>query len=203
MTFVFAVIATSAHSEVYGKDMLIITGFYTGKNIYVQNPYIPDSGYFSTEQVFVNENLVLTNPLTSAFTVDLSHLDIDQSVEVRIVHKRRFPPRIINAYVIRKVQVEETTYAAVKDVFRWSKADRSAIRWLTDSEKGGGTFELQKATKEQWKTIQSIASKPQEDGALYHLPITHEPGENTYRIKLVDREGYVTYSPKIHFNFRQ
>ena len=68
------------------SKVLILTGVYSGKNLYVQNPLLPDK-HFSTEEVFVNEKLVLSHPLTSAFTMDLSHLMVDQPVEIKIVQK--------------------------------------------------------------------------------------------------------------------
>lgn len=190
--------ATAAHAE-----EMILTGFYTGKNLYVQNPILPDNKSFSTEQVFVNESLVLNKPITSAFIVDLSHLTIEQRVEIRIVHQPNYPPKIINAYVVRDQQLNESgSFAAVKQVFRWTKADRQTIRWLTFGEKGGGTFEVQKAHKQSWKTITWVPSKAIDDKSVYRVMVSHDNGENTYRLKLVDRDGFVSYSPLISYKVR-
>ena len=183
-------------------EVLILTGQYTGKNLYVQNPILPDNR-FSTEEVFVNETLVLSNPMTSAYTIDLSHLRMEQQVEIRIVHKKHFKPRIINAHVIRdqKITVSES-YAAVENIFRWINVDGTTIRWLTHGEKGGGTFEIQRAVKEKWQTLDRVAAIPEADEFIYRFSVDHQQGYNTYRIKLVDRDGYVTYSNLINYNFK-
>ena len=186
------------------SEVLIITGIYTGKDLYVQNPILPDNRY-STEQVFVNESLVLTSPMTSAFTIDLSFLQLNESVEVKIVHKDRYNPRIINAHVIRdaiqKVASDES-YAAVENVFRWINVDGTTLRWLTHGEKGGGTFEIQKALKEQWTTLDKVPSSSAADESIYRFTVKHDQGENTYRIRLTDRDGYVTYSNPINYFFK-
>ena len=199
LCFLFLWNLTSISSEV-----LIITGIYTGKDLYVQNPILPDNR-FSTEQVFVNESLVLTSPMTSAYTIDLSFLRLNESVEVKIVHKERYHPKIINAHVIRgakqKVTVSDS-YAAVENVFRWINVDGTTVRWLTHGEKGGGTFEIQKALKEQWTTLDKVPSSSASDESIYRFTVAHEKGENTYRIRLTDRDGYVTYSNPINYFFK-
>lgn len=198
LVFVCIFFLASANAE-----EMILTGYYTGKNLYVQNPILPDNKSFSTEQVFVNESLVLTNPITSAFIIDLSHLSVDQTVEVRIIHKQNFLPKIINAYVIRDRQLDfSKSFAAVKQVFRWTKADQKTIRWLTFGEKGGGTFDIQKAFRESWETISQVPSKTLDDKSVYKVLVTHDHGDNTYRLKLVDRDGYVSYSPLINYKVR-
>ncbi len=185
-------------------ETLIITGYYTGKDLYVQNPLLPDNKTFSTNQVFVNESLVINKPITSAFIVDLSHLKLDESVEVRIVHKNNYPPKIINGYVIRELRFQKSvSFMAVKDVFRWTSADRQTVRWLTAGEKGSGTFELQRADQETWVKIYEVPAKEKEDNSVYRIRVSHEPGENTYRLRLVDRDGYVSYSPLIRYLNKQ
>ena len=196
-------------ATVYASEVLIISGFYTGKDLYVQNPMLPDNKSFSTQEVFVNETLVLSKPITSAYIINLSHLTPDETVEIRIVHKEDFPPKIINAYVIRNREIQqnvvtsEPSYAPVKDVFRWCKADRKTVRWLTSGEKGGGTFQLQRADQESWITIEEVPARANNEKSVYRLLVAHQPGENNYRLRLVDRDGYVSYSPTITYRLNQ
>ena len=37
------------------------------------------------------------------------------------------------------------------------------------------------------------------DNTVYKVLVSHEKGENTYRIKLTDRDGYVTYSDPFRY----
>ena len=191
-----------AKPAIWANQVLILSGIYSGKDLYVQNPILPDNK-FSTEEVYVNEKLVLTRPMTSAFTVDLSFLTINEPVEVRIVHNDGFRPRIINAHVIRNnVTRVVSSYAPVENVFRWINVDGTTLRWLTHGEKGEGTFEIQKAHKEDWKIIGQVPADLQANEKVYRVPVKHKAGENTYRIKLTDRDGYVTYSDPIDYKVK-
>jgi len=186
-------------TDLWGKDELIITGVYTGKNLYVQNPILEDNRTFSTQEVYVNQQLVLSKPMASAFIIDLSHLQLQELVEVRIVHQENFPPKIINAYALGTVAMTGSqNYEPVKHVFRWTKADSGTVRWLL-SENQGGTFELQRAVQEGWQTLDKMSAYQHEDQKVYRLSVSHQEGANTYRIKLIDQHGYVRYSPTIHY----
>ena len=186
------------------SEVLIISGIYTGKDLYVQNPILPDNR-FSTEQVFVNESLVLSSPMTSAYTIDLSFLQLNESVEVKIVHKKRYHPKIINAHVIRDAKQKVTrtdSYAAVENVFRWINVDGTTLRWLTHGEKGGGNFEIQKASSEGWIALDKVPSSSSADDSVYRFNLVHDSGLNTYRIRLTDRDGYVSYSNQIDYRLK-
>jgi hypothetical protein len=199
--FILWAIFLFSHS-IIASEVLILTGIYTGTDLYVQNPILPDN-QFSTTEVFVNESLVLSNPLASAFTIDLSHLRINEQVEVKIVHKKGYQPKIVNAHAIRNQEITSTSsFAPSENVFRWINVDGTTIRWLTHGEKAGGRFEIQKAEMEKWVLLEQMESIPNTDESVYRLQVNHEKGENTYRIKLVDRDGYVTYSNLIKYKFK-
>ena len=197
--FLVLIICTSFTCLVDANGVLILTGVYSGENLYVQNPLLPDN-HFSTEEVFVNEILVLSNPMTSAFTIDLSHLKVDQSVEVKILHKERYQPKIINAFVLLNHEINTgISYAPIANIFRWTNADQTTVRWLTHGEKGGGTFVIQRAHKEKWVAIDEIPAKSVEDNSVYKVLMRHQNGENTYRVKLTDRDGFVSYSDQFSY----
>jgi hypothetical protein len=196
------IVALLAGHLALAGEVLIITGAYTGKNLYVQNPILPDNR-FSTEEVFVNEQLVLSNPMTSAYSIDLTHLKINQQVEIRIVHKDRFKPRIINAHVLLDNVVSSArSYGPVENIFRWINVDGKTIRWLTHGEKGGGAFEVQRALQEDWVSVGEIAANPLSNEMVYRFELIHQKGGNIYRIKLTDRDGYVSYSDPIEYKLR-
>lgn len=189
--------------KVVANEVLIISGTYLGLNIYVQNPILPDNKY-STEEVFVNNQLVLTNPMTSAFTVDLSHLKVNQLVEIRIVHKERFQPRVINPHVLHEnVIISETRTVPDKNVFRWVNVDDRLLRWLSHGTDKGGMYEVQRAQKEDWEEIGTIPADSLSGDIIYKLPISHRKGENSYRIRFKDSDGFVTYSEPIGYKLKQ
>ena len=95
-------IAFFIFSQVHSQDTeYTVTGEYQGKNIYVQNPLSKDKLNFCTTEVYLNERLDKTSPKTSAYEIDLSHLEIGSPVFIKIVHKEGCKPKIINPQVIR------------------------------------------------------------------------------------------------------
>jgi len=199
MRLVAILLVCLCSGNLQATEVLVITGVYTGKNLYVQNPILEDNRNFSTQEVYVNEDLVLSKPMASAFIVDLSHLSMQQEVEVRIVHQENFPPKIINAYALGVVAVTDTQeFQPIKDVFLWTKADRDMVRWLL-SDSQGGIFELQRAAQEGWQTVESMTAYNQDEENVFKLRVAHQKGLNTYRIKLINQQGYVAYSEPIHY----
>ena len=189
-------------ARVVANEVLIISGTYLGMNLYVQNPILPDNK-FSTKEVFVNDQSVLTNPMTSAFTVDLSHLKINQPVEIKIVHKERFQPRIINPHVLHQnVILSETRTGPDKKVFRWINLDDRLLRWLSHGADQGGEYQVQRAQKEDWAEVGTIPADSLSGDTVYKLPINHQQGDNSYRIRFTDPNGFVTYSEPIDYRLK-
>jgi len=188
-------------NQMHASEVLIISGVYQGKNLYVQNPILPDNR-FSTQEVFVNDHLVLSNPMTSAYTVDLTHLEINTAVEVRIIHTERFQPKIINPHVLGPDQVSyDRKVGPETTVFRWINVDDRKLRWLAHGA-GSGTFEVQKSVKEGWEFIGAIEAEPLSGESVLRLALKHKKGENNYRIKFTDRNGFVTYSDPISYKLK-
>ena len=173
---------------------LVLVGNYQGKNLYVQNPLLPDGTNYSSSEVYVNQDLLMHAPKASAFVIDLSHLKLDQKVEIKILHEEAAPPKIVNAHAIRNLVIyKETNYAAKPDVFRWAKADSDTLRWSVYNQKQGGLFVVEKGgdKEEDWEAIDSLEIT---STMLYRLPVKHVAGNNHYRIKMIDRDGYVSWS---------
>ena len=199
---VFSLVLLLTGIKVVANEVLIISGTYLGMNLYVQNPILPDNK-FSTEEVFVNDRLVLKNPMTSAFTVDLSHLQVNQPVEIRIVHKERFQPRVINPHVLHQnVIISETRTVPDKEVFRWVNLDDRLLRWLSHGADKGGMYQVQRAEKEDWAEIGTIPADSLSGDTIYKLPVNHEQGDNSYRIRYTDPNGFVTYSEPIGYRLK-
>ncbi|MGI9543915.1 MAG: hypothetical protein ACR2MX_11690 [Cyclobacteriaceae bacterium] len=183
-------------SACFGAE-LVLVGNYQGKNLYVQNPLLPDGTAYSSSEVYVNQDFLMHAPKASVFIIDLSHLELDQKVEVKILHEEDTPPKIVNAHVIRNLVIyEESSYASRPDVFRWAKADTVTLRWSVYNQKQGGLFVVERGIEKDWEAIDSLKIT---EATLYRFPISHTSGNNQYRIKLIDRDGYVSWSDSFNF----
>ena len=163
-----------------------VTGEYHGKNIYVQNPLSNDKINFCTSAVYLNERLINTSPKTSAFEIRLSHLEIGEPVFIKITHKEGCTPKIINPQVIRS-----------KSKFQFLRvhADELSVHWSTVGELPYGKFFLEHYRNRKWINIETITGKGSFEANQYDLTPMHHTGDNKYRIKYVQNNGKIFFSP--------
>ncbi len=159
-------------------------GVYQGKNIYVQNPLSDDRKNFCTKAVYVNDLLVVNNPKTSAYEVDLSYLSINEPLLIKIIHSGGCVPKVINPQVIR---------AKNKFQFLSVYVDSSVIRWITKSEVENGKYFLEQYISDKWVIIDMQEAIHDNNTNQYQTIPKHERGLNRYRIKYVTEED-VFYS---------
>ncbi|MGF1639028.1 MAG: T9SS C-terminal target domain-containing protein [Cyclobacteriaceae bacterium] len=162
-----------------------VAGEFQGKNIYVQNPLTDDKSKFCTQEVFLNDKLVLSKPTSSAYEIDLSAFNIGNPVVIRIVHTEGCTPKIINPQVIR---------SRSKFQFLTFTLDGNSINWFTTGEIDGGVFYIEQYRNEKWYASKEISAKGSFENNHYSLPPMHHSGDNTYRIKYESPEGKIYYS---------
>ncbi len=161
------------------------TGEYQGKNIYVQNPLSPDKVNFCTSSVYLNEKLIITSPKTSAYEINLSHLDRGGAVFIKIVHKQGCKPKIINPQVIRGKN---------KFQFLNVSADAISVYWTTVGEQHNGKFYLEHYLYRKWMKEAEVAGKGSFESNQYSLKPDLHTGDNKYRIIYEQPDGKVFFS---------
>ena len=78
---------------------LTISGIYSGKNIFVQNPILDDdSSEFCTDRIVINDLEYAGNYNTAAFEIklDLLEIELGDSVKIIIYHKKDCKPLVLN-----------------------------------------------------------------------------------------------------------
>lgn len=162
-----------------------MTGEYQGKNIYVQNPLSKDKINFCTSEVYLNEQLINTSPKTSAFEINLSHLEIGGSVFIKILHKEGCKPKVINPQVIRS-----------KSKFKFLNvhADVLSVHWVTVGELPYGKFFIEHYRNKKWGNIEIITGKGSFESNQYNVKPEHHTGDNKYRVKYVQSDGKIFFS---------
>ncbi|CAN5550076.1 hypothetical protein BH23BAC1_BH23BAC1_11930 [soil metagenome] len=172
------------------SEEMTISGFYNGKNIYVQNPFSANLKDFCIEKIYVNSILQVENPLTSAILIDLSYLILHEPVEIRIFYKEGCLPEIINPEVLEK-----------KDQFKFTfiQVNQYHLQWTTRFETGEGNFIIEKFDDDHWQEIGAVAGKELNYEAKYSYPSNSKKGLNRYRIKYKEKEGRIFYSNEVDF----
>ena len=186
MKYTIILIAVFISIQAYSQDTeYTMTGEYQGKNIYVQNPLSKDKINFCTSEVYLNERLINSSPKTSAYEINLSHLEIAGPVFIKIVHKEGCKPKIINPQVIRSKS---------KFQFLNVNTDARSIEWLTIGELPYGKFFLEHYRNKTWENVEIITGKGSFESNQYNLKPEHHTGDNKYRIKYVQRDGKIFFS---------
>ncbi len=170
-TFFITGVASTVSAEEY-----TFSGVYQGKNIYVQNPLTEDQSEFCTKAVYVNDLLIVNNPKTTAYEIDLSYLIKNEPVIIKIVHNANCEPKVINPQVIKP-----------KNQFQFLSVyvDSNEIRWITQSEIGQGKYLLEQYLNGKWIIVDIIEAKGTENTNQYQVFPKHYLGLNRYRVKYV------------------
>lgn len=168
-----------------------LSGTYQGENIFVQNPFLLNTEEYCTNEVYVNGELVISQPKASAFEIDLSSFPMNSHIEIRIVYKDGCGPRIINPQVLQ-------FDSGFK--FLICQATASELKWITEKESSSGIYTIERLDDGRWHPIAEIGSKNNSLNNFYKLPADHKAGVNIYRIKFTQAEGATLYSKEIEFN---
>ena len=175
---------------------IVLAGKYRGKDIYVQNPYNAKKDSYCTSAVYVNDRKVQDYPTVSAFTIDLSHLNMGDLVVLRIEHSNDCAPKVVNPQVLKEGQGFE---------FLLEQVDNNSISWNTKGELPDGKFAIEQvdSTKQIWSVIKEVAGKASGDVNQYSMTPNHFEGENQYRIKYTDNVGEEIYSLKLLYTYTE
>jgi len=169
---------------------LIITGVYLGKNIYIQNTRTSEIENFCTEKVFLNDKLIIQNPTTSTFMIDLSDLIKNEPVKITIIYSNHCIPIVINPQVIKAKKIFD-----FQNVF----LDESGLSWFIKGEQGEMRYFIEKRINNKWIIVQSVEGKGFESKNIYSVTLSHTAGLNQYRIKGIFDSGEVFYSSIIRY----
>ena len=173
-------IVLSATSVFAGELKLV--GQYHGKDLYVQNPFHGSStSEYCIDKVFVNGK-EREHPAQGAFIVSLKHLQVNDPVEVVIVHKDGCSPRILNASAF-----------STNKTFKFEKFDvtETSVEWSASGEKPMNTYVVEQFVNNNWKEMGKVQSKGNPGINSYSYASDHHSGENKYRVKYMERTGQV------------
>jgi len=167
-----------------------VTGEYQGKNIYMQNPLSADMINFCTQQVYLNDQLTIEHPKTSAFEINLGDLQVGDPVVIRVLYADGCIPKVINPQVIR-----------LKSKFRFLSvnANRNEISWTTSSEYDVGEYTIERYSNKEWFIDNTIVGKGKFDTNQYSAIPNYHAGENKLRIKYKTVNDKIFYSRVFNF----
>ncbi|MGK7394282.1 MAG: T9SS type A sorting domain-containing protein [Candidatus Cyclobacteriaceae bacterium M3_2C_046] len=173
---------------------IMLTGIYQGKNLYIQNPLSEDKINFCTRNVFVNGHQVIDHPKTSAFEVNLSAFNVNDTVNIRIEHHPNCAPKVINPQVIR---------AKSQFQFLSVQAENNLLRWFTKGENSPGYFMIEEYLEDKWIIVKSVNAIGSSENHQYKLQLDPGQGLSKFRIKYMPQDGNSFYSQIVEINLNE
>jgi hypothetical protein len=168
-------------------------GYYSGKNLYVINPFGDASNTsFCITSVLVNGSAIKNEINSSSFEIDFSLMDLKSGdkVAVKISYKDGCTPKVINAEVLKP-----TACFAMVSI----KADNNNLKWITRGEMGSLTFVVEEFRWNNWRKIAEVPGLGTPDKAAYEVPINSHSGTNKYRVSQTDYTRKTKYSKVAQF----
>ncbi|MCS7018049.1 MAG: hypothetical protein RMJ87_02855 [Cytophagales bacterium] len=167
---------------------IVLTGVYNGKNIYIHNPI--NAGKSCITGIVLNGK-VLPAPQSSAIDVDLSHLQMKDRVELRIIHSDDCRPKVINFTAL----VEKPDFQ-----FAFSEVTAHSIEWVGKGENKESKYFVEVFRNNTWYTVATKQCTALNGNNKYSLPIVHEGNICKYRIKYYNMmTGESSYSRQMEF----
>jgi hypothetical protein len=150
-------------------------GYYSGKNLFIENEFIADANHHCLTNVYVNGKHLADHPTVNIVEINLFGYKIGDTLHFRIYHKDGCSPKIVNRH-----DIEPNTRH-----FAFSKVTVSEknVHWETKGEEPIGKFTLEQEILGEWKTVKNVKGQGTAAANSYFCEAHNLSGINKYRIK--------------------
>jgi hypothetical protein len=163
-------------------DELKVNGVYNGINLHVQNPHDGNNNYCISAIYLNNAQVKFAN--ATMITIDLSNLKIGEKVELKILHREKCTPKILNPNALLP-----------RGDFHFGKLkiDAEAIQWEGRGETEQGQYFLEAFKNSAWVAEKVMPAQGSKGVSTYLQKVSHISGINKYRIKYLDTNSNKSY----------
>jgi hypothetical protein len=171
-------IATLASAEV-----IVLSGVYQGKDIYVKNPVTSSGVGFCVFEVLVNGQITSDEVNAPSFAIDLgAHgLRIGATVEITLRLKEDCQVKILNPEAIYPTSTFE-----VIDI---SLLPNGELMWRTNQESAGIPYAIEQYRWNKWAKVGEVKGNGGAGEHAYTFKAYLHSGENKFRISQLDYRG--------------
>jgi hypothetical protein len=167
-------------------EVVIISGIYQGKDLYVRNPMTADSSGYCVFEVLVNGNVTADQVNSASFAVDLATWQLAQgdALEIVLRCKENCDVKILNPEVIYPNSTFKITSMVVDP--------KGGMTWVTENESAALTFVIEQFKWNRWMKIGEVKGQGKPEACTYSFPAAMHTGLNTFRIYQMDYKGQHT-----------
>ncbi|MFM7106360.1 MAG: hypothetical protein ACKOW8_12650, partial [Flavobacteriales bacterium] len=163
-------------------EVVIIKGYYQGKNVYVQNVPLSSGTGYCIYEVLINERPGTDEVNSTSFEIDLGiwYLKLGDPVNLTFRTKERCDVRIVNPDAIYPTSTFE-----LKEM---SCNDQGLLRWSTTKEVLPIDFVIEQFKWNKWVVAGGIKGKGL-DSSSYEVSVRLTSGQNIFRLYQLDYKG--------------
>jgi hypothetical protein len=164
-------------------EVLVISGIYQGKDLYVKNPVTSGGIGFCIFEVQVNGNITSDEVNSPAFAVDLAVWGLKQGdpIEVVLRMKENCDVKIINPEVIYPNSTFEVTSINL--------APDGLLTWKTAKETAPIPFVIEQFRWNKWVKVGEVIGIGTNTDNTYNFQAYLHSGVNTFRVYQLDFKG--------------
>ncbi|MFN0033108.1 MAG: hypothetical protein ACKVOR_13190 [Flavobacteriales bacterium] len=172
---------TAGHAEV-----VVISGVYQGKDLYVKNPLTASGVGYCVFEVLVNGGVTSDELNQPAFAVDLAAwgLKVNDPVEVVLRCKEKCDVKIINPEVI----YPNSTF----EVVSMTVTPQGLLTWSTKGESSAIPYVIEQFRWNRWVKVGELNGQGKSEKCDYSFQATLHSGTNTFRVYQIDHKGQRT-----------
>lgn len=190
LTFLLLVV-TSLTGQVT-KNETSFSGVYQGSPLFIQNPYLSDSGIYCISRITINKRRVEMNYERSALILDFKGINKFSPVSIHIEYSdSTCVPILLNPESIRYHNTFSFEELIITD---------SSLVWKATGESDNGTYEVEAFDLGYWEVVSMRETNGDYGGSEYTFFPIYVEGVNKYRVKYTDSNNTL-YSEEIEHVF--
>lgn len=174
-------------------QILSVSGYYEGMNLFVSNPVKNDGYGYCINKVLVNGNVLPASIQTDYFEIDLTLFNLKKGDEVfiELEHGEGCTPSFVNPEVLLPFSTFE--------VVSISANSQGKISWTTKNESGKLTYLVEQFKWDRWVVAAEVLGKGAKTTNQYSIDILPTSGYNKVRVAQVDNTGQKRHSKTVGF----
>ncbi|MFM7726322.1 MAG: hypothetical protein ACKO7B_06455, partial [Flavobacteriales bacterium] len=167
-------------------EVVIISGIYQGKDLYVKNPMTADGAGYCVFEVLVNGQVTADQLNSASFAVDLAiwKLGLGDPLEIVLRCKENCEVKILNPEVI----YPNSTFKMISCTISPS----GTLEWKTENESSPLNFVVEQFRWNKWIKVGEVKGKGKPEECSYNFTVNLHSGTNTVRIYQMDFKGQHT-----------
>ncbi len=183
MKALLASIALTMTCLLMHAEVLVISGIYQGKDLYVKNPVTSGGIGFCIFEVQVNGQVTSDEVNSPAFAVDLKVWNLQQGDPIEIVlrMKENCDVKIINPEVIYPNSTFEVSSISLEP--------GGMLEWKTVKESSAIPYIIEQFRWNKWVKVGEVMGTGQSTENTYNFQAMLHSGTNTFRVYQLDFKG--------------